>query len=118
VGARVPHFPLAGDGDRVSTLDVAGPGFALLADHGHDAWRRAAAEAAESLGAAVAVQPIDRDCLPEPAEPAAVTAGAGWTGAALIRPDEVIAWKPDVPAAEAAGQLATVLAGLLSRGGT
>jgi Aromatic-ring hydroxylase, C-terminal len=49
-------------------------------------------------------------------EPAAATAGAGWTGAALIRPDGVIAWKPDVPAAEAAGQLAAVLAGLLSRG--
>jgi hypothetical protein len=62
------------------------------------------------------VQPIARDSLPEPAEPAAATAGAGWTGAALIRPDGVIAWKPDVPAAKAAGQLAAVLAGLLSRG--
>ena len=85
---------------------------------GHDLWRRAAAEAEESLGVAVTVQPIGRDVLPEPAEPAAVTAGGGWTGAALIRPDGVIAWKPGVPAAEAAGQLATVLAGLLSRGGS
>jgi 2-polyprenyl-6-methoxyphenol hydroxylase-like FAD-dependent oxidoreductase len=118
VGARVPHVPLAGDGNQVSTLDVGGRGFALLADHGHDLWRRAAAEAEESLGVAVAVQPLGRDFLPEPAEPAAVTAEAGWTGAALIRPDGVIAWKPDVPAAEAAGQLATVLTGLLSRDGT
>jgi hypothetical protein len=39
-------------------------------------------------------------------------------GAALIRPDGVIAWKPNAPAAEAAGRLTTVLAGLLSRGGT
>jgi aromatic ring hydroxylase-like protein len=62
------------------------------------------------------VQPIARDAPTEPAESAGATAGAGWTGAALIRPDGVIAWKPDEPAAEAADQLATVLAGLLSRG--
>jgi hypothetical protein len=33
------------------------------------------------------------------------------------RPDGVIAWKPEAPAAEAAGQLTAVVAGLLSRGG-
>jgi threonine dehydrogenase-like Zn-dependent dehydrogenase len=90
-------------------------GFALLADHGHDLWRRAAGEAEESLGVAVAVQPVDPGSWPEPAEPPAGTAGDGWTGAALIRPDGVIAWKPQAPAAEAAGQLAAVVAGLLSR---
>jgi len=69
-------------------------------------------------GSLVAVQPIGPDSLPEPAGPAAGAAGSGRTGAALIRPDGVIGWKPDVPAAEAAGRLTTVLAGLLSRGGT
>jgi hypothetical protein len=117
VGARVPHLPLAGGGNQISTLDAAGPGFALLAGHGHDRWQRAAAEAEESLGAAVAVTPIDPGSGPEPAEPPAGTEGSGWTGAALIRPDGVIAWKPPAPAAEAAGQLTAVVAGLLSRGG-
>jgi hypothetical protein len=92
------------------------PGFAVLADHGHDLWQPAAGEARDSLGVDVAVQPIGPDSLPEPAGPAAGAAGSGWTGAAPIRPDGVIAWKPDVPAAEAAGRLTTVLAGLLSRG--
>jgi hypothetical protein len=32
-------------------------------------------------------------------------------------PDGVIAWKPQVPAAEAAGQLGAVMAGVLSRDG-
>ena len=64
------------------------------------------------------MKPIDPGSLPEPTEPAAGTAGSGWTGAALIRPDGVIAWKPRVPAAEAAGQLANVVAGLLSRAGS
>jgi hypothetical protein len=63
------------------------------------------------------VKPIDPGSMPGPGEPPAGTAGDGWTGAALIRPDGVIAWKPRVPAAEAAGQLAAVVAGLLSRGG-
>lgn len=116
-GARVPHFPLADNGNQISTLDAAGPGFALLADHEHDLWRRAAAGVGESFGVDVAVWPIDPGSLPGPAEPPTAT-GAGWTGAALIRPDGVIAWKPRTPAGEAAGQLATVVASLLSRGGT
>jgi len=118
VGARVPHAPLTYDGNQLSTLDAASPGFALLAGDEHDLWRRAAGEAGETLGVAVAVQPVDPGSLPERAEPPAGTAGTGWTGAALIRPDGVIAWKPHAPAAEAAGQLTAVMAGLLSRPGT
>jgi 2-polyprenyl-6-methoxyphenol hydroxylase-like FAD-dependent oxidoreductase len=116
-GARVPHIALADNGNQISTLDAAGRGFALLADHGLDLWRRAAAGVGGSLGVEVTVRPIDAGSLPGPAEPPAV-AGSGWTGAALIRPDGVIAWKPTMPTAEAAGQLAVVMAGLLSRGAT
>ena len=118
VGARVPHVPLTDNGSQSSTLDAADRCFAVLADHGHDVWRRAAGDVEESLGVAVAVKPIDPGSLPEPAEPPAENAGPGWTGAALIRPDGVIAWKPPVPAAEAAGQLGAVMAGLLSRNGS
>ncbi len=114
VGARLPHFPLSGDGGVISSLDAVGPGFALLAEDGHDRWRRAAGEVGESLGATVTVWPVDPGSLPGPAEPPAAP-GSGWTGAALIRPDGVIAWKPRMPAAEAAGQLAKVVAGVLSR---
>ncbi|MGE5132971.1 MAG: FAD-dependent monooxygenase [Gemmatimonadota bacterium] len=117
VGTRVPHLPLAAAGGEISSLDAAGPGFALLAGDGHDLWRRAAAEVSGSLGVDVTVYPVDPGSLPGPAEPSAA-AGSGWTGAALIRPDGVIAWTPAVPAAEAAGQLAGVLARLLSRTGS
>ena len=103
VGARVPHVPLATGGGEISSLDAAGPGFALLASGGHDEWRRAAAEAGQALGVEVTVYPVDPGTLP---------------GAALIRPDGVIAWKPAVPVAGAAAQLPGVLAGLLSRGGS
>ena len=53
VGARVPHVPLTDNGSQSSTLDAADGGFALLADHGHDVWRRAAGDVEESLGVAV-----------------------------------------------------------------
>lgn len=115
VGARVPHIPLSRDGGEISSLDAAGPGFAVLAREGHDEWRRAAAAASQSLGTEVVVWPVDAAALPAPQDAAA---GAGWTGAVLLRPDGVIAWKPSLPAAEAAGQLTGVMAGLLSRDGT
>jgi hypothetical protein len=117
VGARLPHLPLAGDGTQNSTLDAAGPGIALLTDQGLDLWRRAAGEVQETLGVAIDVTPVDPGSLSEPADPPAAAAGTGWTGAALIRPDGVIGWKPHPPAAEAVGQLGPVVAGLLSRSG-
>lgn len=104
VGARVPHVWSSG-GTGVSTLDAADKCFAVLADDGHDQWRHAAAQTEKSLDVSVAVQSVD---------PAAVAAGTGWTGAALIRPDGVIAWKP--ARAQAAGELPTVMSALLSRG--
>ncbi len=110
VGARVPHVELGGDGSRHSTLDVADTGFAVLAGEGHDEWRQAAHTVEDSLGVTVAVQPVDAAKIPQSGWP-----GSAWTGAALLRPDGVIAWKPEQPAAEAAGQLAGVITTLLSR---
>jgi 2-polyprenyl-6-methoxyphenol hydroxylase-like FAD-dependent oxidoreductase len=92
--------------------------YLVAADGAHSAVREQLGIPMTGRGSFADCVTIYPDFLPEPAEPADVKAEAGWTGAALIRPDGVIAWKPDVPAAEAAGQLATVLAGLLSRGGT
>ena len=110
VGARVPHVELAVDGSVISTLDVSDSGFAVLAGEGHDEWRRAAGEVEESLGVTVAVQPVDAAAIRQSSEPK-----SGWTGAALVRPDGVLAWKPDRPAGEAAGRLSGVMTALLSR---
>ncbi len=65
VGARVPHVPLDGG----STLDAADPGFALLADEAHDAWRRAAADVEKTLGVTVAVFAVDPDPASRPTGP-------------------------------------------------
>jgi hypothetical protein len=109
VGARVPHIPLAEPRGHRSTLDAADAGFAVLADGALDAWRHAAAEVEKSLGVPVAVTAVD---------PTASAPGpTDWTGAVLIRPDAVVAWKPAAPAGAAADRLVEVVAGLLSVGG-
>ena len=103
----MPHIALAGPDARGSTLDTADAGFALLADDAHESWRHAAADVKKSLGVTVAVHAVDQTAF-SPAEP------PEWTGAVLIRPDAVIAWKPSEPAGDAAGELIDVMAGLLS----
>jgi 2-polyprenyl-6-methoxyphenol hydroxylase-like FAD-dependent oxidoreductase len=90
-GTRVPHVPLD---DGRSTLDVAGHGFALLVAGDEDAWRKTAGEASHSSGVPLTVQRVD---------------DPGLDGAALMRPDGVVAWRTD----EAAG--AADLDGVLDR---
>jgi 2-polyprenyl-6-methoxyphenol hydroxylase-like FAD-dependent oxidoreductase len=130
VGTRVPHAVLSGSGG-LSTLDAAGRGFTVLAEEGAAHWRRAAELAQGTLGVPVTVVVAGPGDIPRGAgypagQPAPTPTGLasgpangtgqrpGWTGAALLRPDGIIAWKPTGPAAEAAGQLTGVLAGLLS----
>jgi 2-polyprenyl-6-methoxyphenol hydroxylase-like FAD-dependent oxidoreductase len=95
-GTRAPHVTLP---DGRSTVDVAGHGFALLVADGAEDWRKVADEVESTLGVPIAVQAVD---------------DAGLSGAALVRPDGVVAWRT-TEAAVAAG-LGGVLAGLLDVG--
>jgi hypothetical protein len=81
LGGRVAHYWI---GDGVSTLDLVGPGFTLLAGPGGAAWR----EAAQRVGAAVAVDVRELD------EAAAGAVGIESCGAAMVRPDGqvVVRW--------------------------
>jgi putative polyketide hydroxylase len=83
----------------------------LRAAGGHHAAQGRPDDAAIELGAIYRSSAVLADDPPD-------AAGTGWTGAALIRPDGVIAWKPAAPAAGAAGQLGSVLACVLSRSGS
>ena len=60
-------------------MDVAGHGFALFVTDDEDGWRKVADEAQQGLGVRVGVQRLDG--LSE------------WQGAALVRPDGVVAWR-------------------------
>ncbi len=115
VGARIPHIMLPGADGSMSTLDTADQGFALLVEEGSERWRRAAADVTRTLGIPVAVYVPNRGDIPRSSEPAAAQSGAGWQGAALIRPDGVLAWKPSPPSGQAADQLPGTLSQLISK---
>jgi putative polyketide hydroxylase len=76
VGTRVPHAWVA---DGVSTLDLCGPGFALLVTADVAAWRAAASKV---RGVDVAVHEIGPDLLPS-------------GGAMLVRPDQHVVARSD-----------------------
>jgi 2-polyprenyl-6-methoxyphenol hydroxylase-like FAD-dependent oxidoreductase len=96
-GTRAPHVGLA---DGRSTVDVPGHGFALLVDGVPEDWVKVADEASASVGVPVNVQQV------EPGD-------SGLQGAALLRPDGVVAWRTS-ESATAAG-LDAAMATLLDR---
>jgi 2-polyprenyl-6-methoxyphenol hydroxylase-like FAD-dependent oxidoreductase len=101
-GSRAPHVFVERDGARVSTLDLFGRDFVLLAASGGEAWREAGVSAADALGA-----PLDCHVIAEPdfADAYGITAA----GAVIVRPDGVVGWR----AAEADGASEATLRGVL-----
>jgi len=95
-GTRVPHVWLGAGERQVSTLDLCGPGFALLAGADGDRWRLAAETVRSETGLDIAVHEIG------PASELADPDGA-WLeqtalpadGAMLVRPDQHVAARSD-----------------------
>jgi 2-polyprenyl-6-methoxyphenol hydroxylase-like FAD-dependent oxidoreductase len=112
-GCRAPHVWLGAPASPLSTLDLVGAGFTLLAGPAGDAWRSAASHAARDVGARVDCYVIGSPGLADRGAFLSTYAlGAG--GAVLVRPDGHIAWRrPDGPADAAA--LAAVLRRILAR---
>jgi putative polyketide hydroxylase len=85
-GARAPHVFFAHDGKQVSTIDVVGDGFALLAAGEGAAW----IEAAGDLGGEIEL-PFKSLVI---ADHAFVSAyGLDPSGAVLVRPDGHVGWR-------------------------
>ena len=96
-GTRIPHAWL--DEAAHSTLDLAGPGFTLLAEN--EIW--AAAGAASD----VTVRPLDPETR--------TALGLDPEEALLLRPDGVIGWRSGAERGDAAGRLDAVLRQLAAR---
>ncbi|WP_274648692.1 FAD-dependent oxidoreductase [Paenibacillus humicola] len=115
-GTRAPHVWLLQDESRLSTLDLFGGRFVLLAGPDGTAWREAAREAGRLLGVDVAAFLIgDGGELAEETDgdfARSYRLGAG--EAALIRPDGFIGWRGAAADGTARG-LADALARLLCR---
>lgn len=92
-GSRAPHVWLQRGNEQISTVDLIGAHFTLLAGADGDGWRRAAQAAAPSwpplvayiIGADTEVSDPDGKWL--------AAYGIDSAGAVLIRPDGYVAWR-------------------------
>jgi 2-polyprenyl-6-methoxyphenol hydroxylase-like FAD-dependent oxidoreductase len=112
-GSRAPHLWVERDGARVSTLDLLGTNYTLMAAPEGGVWAAAAKEFADPAVDAIL---MDRD-ISDPEHQFAAAFGLSPTGAALIRPDGFVAWRAHSTAGEPpAKRLADAMAALLMRG--
>jgi 2,4-dichlorophenol 6-monooxygenase len=116
-GARLPHCWLGRDGQRVSTLDLAGKGrFALLTGISGSAWEQAARAASEASGVEVACFVIGpgRE-VTDLYDDWARLREVGEDGCVLIRPDAHVGWRAATLADDPEGELRAALSTILSR---
>jgi 2-polyprenyl-6-methoxyphenol hydroxylase-like FAD-dependent oxidoreductase len=117
-GGRAPHVWLERAGIRLSTIDLFGDRFILLAGVEGPAWREAATAAAHGLGVPLEALAIGAGGDLEDGEKRwADVYGVRPDGAVLVRPDGHVAWRcPDSPP-EPRRDLERALARILSRDG-
>ena len=93
-GSRSPHLWVDHQGKRISTLDLSGKGFVLLAGAEGASWLEAAKKVSSALGldfAAYCAGPEgDLVCSKGGFEAAA---GISSRGAILVRPDDFVVWR-------------------------
>jgi len=91
-GTRAPHVWLERGGQKISSLDLLGPGFTLVVGPRGEAWRAAARALSGMRAAPLAVVQLEGD-VPDPRRRWARALGIGAAGASLIRPDGIVAWR-------------------------
>jgi putative polyketide hydroxylase len=91
-GCRAPHVWLGHADGRVSTLDLIGDGFLVLAGGRGQAWVTAARDAARNTGVAVSAYLVGAVGLDDDG-PFASAYGIGEHGAVLVRPDGHVGWR-------------------------
>lgn len=107
-GARAPHVFFPHDGKRLSTIDVVGDGFALLAAGEGGAWIAAASELAGKIGLPLTSFMIaDQDF--------ASAYGLDPSGAVLVRPDGHVGWRSRAISGDPAGSLRNAISAIMQR---
>ncbi|NEA29980.1 FAD-dependent monooxygenase [Actinomadura bangladeshensis] len=115
-GTRAPHLSLEQDGAPISTLDLFGEGFVLLAGPDGQAWCDAAASVAASQGIPLKAHTVAATGpLVDKEERFAEVYGIGARGAVIVRPDRVIGWRTADPADDPRGTIENVMNRLLFR---
>ena len=92
-GSRAPHVALDSGGAQVATLDLFGPNYALLSAPGGEAWSGAMVAAAGEIGLPLDAYVVGADGLVDPEGRFADAYGISRTGAVIVRPDGIVAWR-------------------------
>lgn len=115
-GSRAPHVFLERAGERISTLDLFGRGFVLLAGAaGAEAWQRAGDAAAAGLGAPFETVIVGGGELFDPEGTFPGAYGVSPAGAVLVRPDGVVGWRAVAAAGASEGHVREALERMLCR---
>jgi 2-polyprenyl-6-methoxyphenol hydroxylase-like FAD-dependent oxidoreductase len=109
-GGRAPHVWFKRrDGERVSSIDLVGNGFVLMAGAKGGGWVEAAKSAQSSNGLKVAAVTVGNSGL-QPADKGwRETYGIDDQGAVLVRPDGYVAWRSASAAADPRRTLADAM---------
>src|ERR1700761_3806428 len=92
-GSRAPHVWLRRGNEQISTIDLFGPRFVLLAGRDGDAWKRAAEGNDPSWPPLVAFTISEDGGLGDPDGHWHSVYGVDADGAVLVRPDGYVAWR-------------------------
>jgi putative polyketide hydroxylase len=114
-GGRAPHVWLRRGEQQISTVDLFGPHFVLLAGRDGDAWRRAAQTISPSWPLLMAYTVGQNGDLGDPDGNWNDAYGVDTDGAVLVRPDGHVAWRSRSGAAHPAQALRAALDQVLGR---
>ncbi len=115
VGSRAPHMWLERDGAQLSTLDLVQRGFLLLTGADGQEWCDAAAVVGRELGVDVSAVSVGSGAaVSDPSGTFCEVYGIEPSGAVLIRPDDIVAWRSVGAGADPAGALRSAMTALLA----
>ena len=113
-GCRAPHVRLSRGAEQISTIDLFGAHFALLAGRNGDGWRQAAQAMAGSWPE-ITAHVVGGGELSDPDGNFHEIYGLDTDGAVLVRPDGYVAWRSRTKAANPQAALRAAIDGLLGR---
>jgi 2-polyprenyl-6-methoxyphenol hydroxylase-like FAD-dependent oxidoreductase len=114
-GTRAPHLYLHRGAAQISTLDLFGRNFVLLAGPEGNAWSESARAAAKQLGIDIDVHQVGANGLTDPTGGFAAAYGIASTGAVLVRPDGFVAWRAKTGEGASPERIANALTSVLCR---
>ena len=110
-GSRAPHLVLQRATTQLSTLDLFGKSFVMLAGPDGCTWCEAWREAAKMIGIEAEAYLVDETADPEHRFPNLY--GVSTQGAVIVRPDGFVGWRAKTADGASARRLSSVLASLL-----